>query len=167
VFYQNVMGIMYNTGIGGVEKNTLKAIYWFKKAADKDYYPAIINLGTVYYHDIKYPQAIEQYRRLIDDNNPHGFYLMAVMYKRGDGVAADADKAFLVTSHDGHFCLSEVGISVESAEFVRHLGRSVGDIGVGCRQPVQVTPPQLPAVDVDDRPYREIKLVNRRMSHCF
>lgn len=94
IFYQNVLGIMYNTGIGGVDKDTKKATYWFKKAAAKNYFPAIGNLASVYYVDKKYSLAKEQYQRLVESNNPYGYYSLAGMYKRGDGVDVDAEKAF-------------------------------------------------------------------------
>lgn len=44
---QNTLGVMYAKGIG-VNKNYVRAEYWFKKAADQRYAAALYHLGVLY-----------------------------------------------------------------------------------------------------------------------
>ena len=59
------MGDIYFSGFG-VEKNRLKAIEYYEKAAQKNYSPAYINLGAIYEEGIDeispdYGKAFERY----------------------------------------------------------------------------------------------------------
>jgi TPR repeat protein len=92
-FYQNVLGIMYNLGVGGISEDNANAIVWFEKAAEKNFFPALLNLASVYYDTGKYDLVIEQYEKLIDMNNPQGYYYLAGMYTKGVGVPVDKEKA--------------------------------------------------------------------------
>jgi len=114
IFYQNVLGIMYNTGIGGVNKNIERAIYWFKRAAEKDYFPSIINLASVYTVDGKYYLAKDLYQRLVDSENSLGYFYMAGLYKNGKGVEVDSEKAFRYYNKSAELGLSNAYTALAS-----------------------------------------------------
>jgi uncharacterized protein len=69
---QNLMGILYATGTGGVAQDDKQAVDWYQKAADQNFAKAEKNLGDMYFfgHGVErdYKQAMTWYGKASGQN---------------------------------------------------------------------------------------------------
>ena len=93
----NKVGVFYNTGLGGVEQNYEKAVYYFSKAAERHDVHALFNLAQSYYlgrgverNVVKAAELFAQSARL---GHSGGQSSLGKLYMEGDGVAKDYQKA--------------------------------------------------------------------------
>ena len=86
---QNNLGNMYYTG-DGVEKNSIKAVYWYTKASQQDNPQAQAQLGYMYYtgDGVKqdYKQALYWLKKSAWHGNAKAQYSLGLMYEHGQGV---------------------------------------------------------------------------------
>jgi TPR repeat protein len=86
------LGIMYHQG-QGVIKNVYIARQWYLKAAEKDMYGAMLNLGAIYDSLGEYSQAAEWFQKAADGGDSDAMVNLATMYRDGEGVDRDYVKA--------------------------------------------------------------------------
>lgn len=95
---QNRLGLIYETGYGGVTPDINKAIYWYRKAAMQGYAPAQCALGGVYLvgkgsvpKDEK--MAVYWYRKSAEQGLSMGQYALGECYRTGLGVQENEQMA--------------------------------------------------------------------------
>ena len=93
----NKVGMFYNTGLGGIEQNYEKAVYYFSKAAEKHDVHALFNLARSYCLGrgverdvVKAAELFAQAARL---GHTKGQSSLGKLYMDGKGVAKDYQKA--------------------------------------------------------------------------
>jgi len=90
------LGVMYYTG-DGVEKDEVKAVEWFQKAADQGYPKAQYNLGLMYETGWivmqDYYQAFKWFRKAAGKGYLLAQYNLGRMYLNGQGITKDYAKA--------------------------------------------------------------------------
>jgi serine/threonine-protein kinase len=88
---ENLMGIFYATGTGGITEDDKQAVAWYQKAADQGFAKAEKNLGDMYFFgrgvDRDYKQAMVWYGKAADQNIADAQYRLGYMYEKGLGVA--------------------------------------------------------------------------------
>jgi serine/threonine protein kinase/TPR repeat protein len=88
---ENLMGIFYATGTGGITEDDKQAVAWYQKAADQGFAKAEKNLGDMYFYgrgvDRDYTQAMAWYGKAADQNIADAQYRIGYMYEKGLGVA--------------------------------------------------------------------------------
>ncbi len=93
---QSRLGVSYALG-QGVATNYVKAVNWWRKAAEQNSALAQSCLGTCYYLgqgvDKNYEEAVKWYRKAAEQNRPEAQYSLALCYANGEGVAKDAAEA--------------------------------------------------------------------------
>jgi len=80
-------------GVECSETDFEQSLELYKKAIDMDNDYAIYKLGELYHDNNKYKLAIEYYNQAINKNVHHAHFNLAVMYREGEGVDIDLDKA--------------------------------------------------------------------------
>lgn len=74
-----------------------KAFYYFQLSADKNFYVAINNLGSLYRYGYgvkqDYTKALSLFKRAAESGSPGGLYNIGSMYENGEGVTQDDTKA--------------------------------------------------------------------------
>ncbi|EPW8574434.1 tetratricopeptide repeat protein [Morganella morganii] len=74
-----------------------KAFHYFKLSADKGFYVAINNLGSLYRYGYgvkqDYTKALSLFQRAAELGSSSGLYNIASMYEKGEGVKQDDNKA--------------------------------------------------------------------------
>ncbi len=92
----NIHGIMYMNDKSRID--TSKAIYWYKKSANKNNFRAMINLGDIYKNGIgiekDHIKALEFYKKAADLNSTIAMRKIAAMYQVGEGVFKDSIAAY-------------------------------------------------------------------------
>ena len=87
---QNLLGILYATGTGGVTEDDKQAVDWYQKAADQGFAKAEKNLGDMYFFgrgvDRDYKQALTWYGKASDQNFADAQFRLGFMYEKGLGV---------------------------------------------------------------------------------
>ncbi len=87
---ENLMGIFYATGTGGITEDDKQAVAWYQKAADQGFAKAEKNLGDMYFFgrgvDRDYKQAMVWYGKAADQNIADAQYRLGYMYEKGLGV---------------------------------------------------------------------------------
>jgi serine/threonine protein kinase len=87
---QNLIGILYATGTGGVTQDDKQAVDWYQKAADQNFAKAEKNLGDMYFFgrgvDRDYKQAMTWYGKASDLNFADAQFRLGFMYEKGLGV---------------------------------------------------------------------------------
>jgi serine/threonine protein kinase/TPR repeat protein len=87
---ENLMGIFYATGTGGITEDDKQAVAWYQKAADQSFAKAEKNLGDMYFYgrgvDRDYKQALDWYGKAADQNVADAQYRLGYMYEKGLGV---------------------------------------------------------------------------------
>ncbi|MCB1657204.1 MAG: SEL1-like repeat protein [Pseudomonadales bacterium] len=76
----------------GVTQDRVKAIEWFRKAAEQGDANGQVNLGSMYYGQNE-AQAVEWFRRAAEQGHASAQYNLGVMYVDGTGVTQDIAKA--------------------------------------------------------------------------
>ena len=89
---------IYNQAVDQRDKITEKErAVQYQKAAEKGYWPAMYNLGVLYYQGEGVPESPEKalywWRELAKLNIPEGYEALAGAYEQGIGVPADRGKA--------------------------------------------------------------------------
>lgn len=80
-------------------KNIMKAISYYKKAADCNHVLACNELADIYYFgkdaEKNYPEAFRLFKKICDSNHPNGYsyYSLAWMYHHGEGTEKNFDYA--------------------------------------------------------------------------
>ena len=86
------LGNMYLRGIG-IEKNSKRAIYWLKQAADQGSPAALFDLGCCYLSGLGVPEdkitAVLMFRQAAEKGDLDAMNNLAGCYLRGDGVQKD------------------------------------------------------------------------------
>lgn len=93
---QNALGVLHKQG-WGVEQDDLKALEWFRAAAEQGHAKAEYNLGLMFDEGRgvprDYPQAVLWYRRSAQQGYPLGQSILGAMYATGNGVEQDYAQA--------------------------------------------------------------------------
>lgn len=91
------LGEEYYLGEYGVEKDYIKAVEWYRKAAEQGYAPAQNGLGYCYQYgqgvSQNYEKAIEWYIKAADQCYNKSLCNLGYCYKYGQGVPKDYNKA--------------------------------------------------------------------------
>ncbi len=78
-------------------KNYIEAMYWYKKAAEKAYSSAFLNMGVLYFNGKGVPQnyveAMNWYKQAAERNNAQATYYVGTMYYMGHGVEKNETEA--------------------------------------------------------------------------
>lgn len=86
------LGVMYDEG-QGVSKDKVKAMQWYRKAAEQGFSAAQFNLGSMYRDGIGVAkndvQAVQWYRMSAEQGFAVAQYNLGLMYRKGLGVAKD------------------------------------------------------------------------------
>jgi TPR repeat protein len=97
------LGWSYEKG-NGLEQDSAKAAYWYRKAAEQDHLSAQNNLGVLYQAGRGVPhddaEAVAWYLRAAKSGNATAQNNLGLMYQAGRGVRQDAVEAF------GMFCVA-------------------------------------------------------------
>lgn len=89
------LGVLYFNG-EGVAKNIQEAIRLFTLSADKKYLDSQTNLGWIYRHSPGYldpAKSAKYYLAAAQQGDAESQYLIALMYKAGEGVAKNEKEA--------------------------------------------------------------------------
>jgi TPR repeat protein len=86
------LGTIYRTDVR-IEKDLSEAEKWYLRAAQLDYIPATYGLGLIYLKRKYYRRAVEEFKRGAARNYMASIYMLGEMFYRGQGVAADVNKA--------------------------------------------------------------------------
>ena len=93
----NDIGICYEDGVGGFEKNINKAIEYYKKAADLGSEPNLLHLAAVYHNMKDYEKSFVLFKRVSQTKSDiirsEGLYFLGWYYYYGEGVKKDYKKA--------------------------------------------------------------------------
>lgn len=95
---QSQLGDMYQNGEGTI-KNTTAAIFWYKKALEKNYNPKIRpgilnNMGVAYEDQLDYTSAFQCYQNAATMDYPLSQMNLALMYSKGYGTLQDTQQAY-------------------------------------------------------------------------
>lgn len=95
---QNALGIKYATGADGLPHDDVRAVEWFRKAAQQNYDKAEVNLGDMYFYglgglDKSYLQALSWYLRAANQQNAGAQFRLGSMFEQGLGTDVDLKKA--------------------------------------------------------------------------
>jgi TPR repeat protein len=92
------LGVMYNTGRGGLWDKA-KAVFWFRKAADQGHADAQSYLGHIYEYGLvedapkDYGEAAKWYLKAAEQSEVHAQFSLGEMYELGQGVQQDIAEA--------------------------------------------------------------------------
>ncbi|WP_417841608.1 tetratricopeptide repeat protein [Terasakiella sp.] len=94
---QHMLGLMYSDGLG-TPKKTLKAKYWYEKAAEQDHHLSLFNLGVMYLYGEHIPKdpgkALALFNRGYELGSPFCSEALARIYIYGEGgIPKDIEKA--------------------------------------------------------------------------
>ncbi len=96
VLAQNDLGYMYKSG-QGVEQDYVKAVEWYRKAAEQGYALAQCNLGVCYANGqgVKqdYTEAVKWYRKAAEQGYARAQRNLGGCYYKGEGVKQDYSEA--------------------------------------------------------------------------
>ena len=105
---QNNLALLYLRG-QGVDKDSLRAAYWFQRAGNKGNIQALTSLGVMYMTgdgvERDYYQAFELFYRAAKAGSSAAQYNLGRMYAEGIGVSLNYYKAmkwFRMASEQGH-----------------------------------------------------------------
>ena len=104
------IGVLYERGGSGVEKNYTQALYWFSRSADHEHNPnGAYAVGKYYFYgkgsEVDYSKA-QQYLQIAHDAGvAPAQVLLGKMYTEGLGVKKDPEKArefFVIAASTGN-----------------------------------------------------------------
>jgi TPR repeat protein len=92
------IGLCYEAGRIGVERDTQQALYWYRKAVfECDDPQAHVGLGRMYYDAIGVPRnvlkACEHWEKAYAKQSPDAALYLGLVYYRGFGVGKDIQRA--------------------------------------------------------------------------
>ncbi|KAH3760948.1 calmodulin-dependent protein kinase [Pelomyxa schiedti] len=94
------LGVCYEFGVGGVDKDIHKAVTLYQTAVDASHAQAMFNLGVCYENGIgvdkNIHKAVTLYQRAADSGLAIAMCNLGVCYKKGVGVDRDVHKAVLL-----------------------------------------------------------------------
>lgn len=92
------LGVIYETGRGGVPVDFSQAVRWYRISADAGYPPGQTNLGYLYETGEGLPKDVNQaanwYRKAADEGYPIAEANLGFYYVNGTGVARDPVEAY-------------------------------------------------------------------------
>ena len=92
------IGAIYSVGNKFVKKDMQKALYWLKKAVEKDSPLALYNLGILYQNPESgcqdFTKAVELFSRAIEKGYKDAYRVLGLCYELGQGVEQNIVKAF-------------------------------------------------------------------------
>lgn len=92
---QFILGYMYETGTNTPAVDLEEAEYWYIKAVNNDYLPAMVALGKLYKlagsNSVR--KTLELFEGALQKGSGKAGYELGWMYEQGQGVAADPQKA--------------------------------------------------------------------------
>lgn len=83
---QLALGLLYESGDLGQEKNEQKALYWIEKSAKQDYAQGQRELGRLYKKRGDYTKAFELYKKSAEQGYVLAQVDVGFMYAKGEGV---------------------------------------------------------------------------------
>ena len=93
------LGIMYAMGRDGVAQNHIKAVKWFRKAADQGDDDAQFNLGVMYENGWgvtqSYTESIKWYTRAAEQGDADAQFNLGAMYAKGHGISQNYVHAYM------------------------------------------------------------------------
>jgi len=93
---QTKRGNLYKNG-NGVVKDYVKAMYWYRKAANQGFVGAQNNLAVMYEQGLGVPknkaEAVKWYRKAAEQYNAYAQHSIGVRYRDGDGVPQNFEEA--------------------------------------------------------------------------
>jgi hypothetical protein len=93
---QTKRGNLYKNG-NGVAKDYVKAMHWYRKAANQGFVGAQNNLAVMYEQGLgvpkNKPEAIKWYRKAAEQNNAYAQHSIGVRYRDGDGIPQNFEEA--------------------------------------------------------------------------
>ena len=107
---QSQLGTVYFYGLLGVEKNDVKAMHWYRMAADQGDANAQYNLGMMYKNGQGDAQDIGQAMRLFEmaanQGHANAQYNLGVMHSRDqrEDRYSEAMKWYAMAAEQGHVC---------------------------------------------------------------
>lgn len=97
-FSQYCLAHLYNLGICGIEKDSLKCIYWLRQSADNDNMQSQYELGNLLYEGgVSRNDSLEALKYIMksaDNGNDKAQNLLGCMYHNGYQMPADQEKAY-------------------------------------------------------------------------
>ena len=95
---QNLLGVKYAQGEDGLPRDDVKAVEWYRKAANQNFAKAEVNLGDMYYSGRggllqSYLDALSWYLKAAQQDAPDAQYRLGYMYEKGIGTLKDTAKA--------------------------------------------------------------------------
>jgi TPR repeat protein len=88
---------MFAYGLEGATNDYVKAINWYRKAAERGNAKSQLELGTIYFIGLGVPkndeEAVKWFRKSAEQGNALAQINLGGMYSRGEGVPLDAFKA--------------------------------------------------------------------------
>eukprot|EP01088_Endostelium_zonatum_P022223 TRINITY_DN934_c0_g1_i1.p1 TRINITY_DN934_c0_g1~~TRINITY_DN934_c0_g1_i1.p1 ORF type:complete len:145 (+),score=49.46 TRINITY_DN934_c0_g1_i1:135-569(+) len=101
---QYLLGLCYNDGYG-VEQDDVLAFEWNIKAAEQDYVPAQVNVGSYYYWGGVFDEAVHWWNRAAQEGDAEAQFKMGECYEQGVGVKQDeglARRWWLMAAEQGY-----------------------------------------------------------------
>lgn len=93
---QNMVGLLYDLGLG-VPENNAEAVKWYRKAALNGDFYAQNNLGLMYKDGEgiaqNYAEAAKWFRKAADQNFDEAYCNLGLLYEEGKGVVKDVIEA--------------------------------------------------------------------------
>ncbi|OCH98886.1 hypothetical protein A8135_08985 [Legionella jamestowniensis] len=89
---QNLLGYLYEIGCG-VQRDTEKANYYYRLAADGQYNLALHNLARSYFKNGHFSKAINLYKRTVSQGFAPSMYELGLCYHSGSGVENNLTQA--------------------------------------------------------------------------
>jgi TPR repeat protein len=111
------MGWFHLNGIG-VEADSEKAEYWYRKSARQGETRAMFSLGQMAYLGTAYEDALLWFNRAADKGHKRSLYWLGKLYWRGQGVVASDKKGGMIL-----FQKAAKGNVAEARRLVRYLSR--------------------------------------------
>jgi len=93
------VGMIYEDGTNGVDKNAEFALFYYKKSAEGyGYVQGVLAVARMYYHGVgtpkNYAKAFDCYSHIAQKNGHFvASFMLGRMYQRGEGVTKDLKKA--------------------------------------------------------------------------
>ncbi|MGZ9711498.1 tetratricopeptide repeat protein [Glaciimonas sp. GNP009] len=98
VYAQAGLGSLYESGYGKLKRSSIKAAFWYRKAAEQGNVQSQYDLGSLYREGEglpkDYSQALNWYRKAANQGNVDAELKLGTMYWQGEGITKDYTIAF-------------------------------------------------------------------------